>query len=81
MCRQNGESCEQNGDGKGIELKRFFLEVLVRKVEEIRGLGLFFMYEGDKNSVRFVRKGGGVQQGNGLFMGRVDQFLGNVDNG
>lgn len=81
MCRQNGESCEQNGDGKGIELKRPLLEVLARKVEETRGSGLSLMYEGDKNSVRLVRKGGGVHQGNGLSMGRVDQSSGNVDNG
>uniref|UniRef100_K1S344 Uncharacterized protein n=1 Tax=Magallana gigas TaxID=29159 RepID=K1S344_MAGGI len=56
-------------------------KVLARKVEETRGSGLSLMYEGDKNSVRLVRKGGGVQQGNGLSMGRVDQSSGNVDNG
>lgn len=81
VCQQNGESGEQNGDGKGIELIRHIHEELAKKAEETRGSGLSLMYEGDKNSVRLVRRGGGVQQGNGLSLGRVDQSLGNVDNG
>lgn len=81
MCQQNGESGEQNRDGKGIELIRHIHEELAKKAEETRGSGLSLMYEGDKNSVRLVRRGGGVQQGNGLSLGRVDQSLGNVDNG